>query len=290
MALDVEVEIVVKVAIPYISEFFRYMENYKDIAKNTVVNYRIDLQLFMDYTKGKASTDIRVFKNFTDYLLREKKDARSTINRRLSALKSYYNYLYDEKIINVDVSPKIKYVRNDTKKIKEIMAQKDIFAILSKINDVRDRALLETLYATGVREGELVQMNIQDVDFENEWVLIVHKTKSRKHRIVPINKEALKWIKAYIGVRKDGPIFLNNRAGRLGERSVYTISKHYFDLPPHDLRHSFATHMMMRTGNTKAVSEMLGHANEKMTEQMYTHMRSKELSEIYKKSRGMERD
>jgi site-specific recombinase XerD len=92
----------------------------------------------------------------------------------------------------------------------------------------------------------------------------------------------MKWIKAYIGVRKSGPLFLNNRATRLNERSIYTICKKYFDLPPHDIRHAFATHLLANTNNPEAVKDILGHSDVKFTMKTYTHLAHSHIKQIYK--------
>lgn len=271
---------------PYVDDFLKYKKIYDDAAPNTLKNYVIDLRIFFEFTEGKFNVNNKTINNFVEYLLNEKKEKRSTINRRLSALKSYYNYLYNEEIIERNPGSKIKYLRKEPPKLKNILPQDEIFKILDKIDDVRDRALLETLYSTGIRESELSALNIQDIDFENKLITII-KAKNRKYRIIPISDEALKWIKAYLGARKDGPLFLNNKYKRLGTRGIYNICKKYFNIPPHDLRHSFGTHMIMKTNNPKAVAEMMGHSNTKVTE-IYQHYNTDYLSEIYKKS-GMNR-
>ncbi len=180
----------------------------------------------------------------------------------------------------------------DPEKTKKIIQKKELIKIIDSITDVKHRAVVETLYSTGIREGELSALNIDSVDFENGLVVIERssskssKTKSGKTRIVPIGDEALKWIKAYLGKRKDGPLFLNNKYKRLGEKGIYNIVKSYFDFSPHELRHAFATHLIAETGNIKATSEMLGHANVAMTERIYTHLSVQHLKDVHNKGMG----
>jgi site-specific recombinase XerD len=266
---------------PHLDDFINHKITYDDIAKNTIINYPIDLKKFLDFTEGNLIANKNVFDSFINHLFKEKKEARSTINRRISAIKSFYNYLYDEEIVEVNYGKKIKYLKTDPIEPKKIMKQKEIFKILDGINHLRNKAILETIYTTGIRESELTDLDIENIDFENQLIAVI-KAKGRKTRVIPINESSLKLIKAYIGVRKSGPVFLNNRRGRLTPRSIITICHKYFDFPPHDLRHSFATHMIAKTGNIKAVSELLGHSSIQITEKTYTHLSSEYLKDIYK--------
>jgi integrase/recombinase XerC len=266
---------------PHLEDFLNHKKTYDDVAKNTVVNYTIDLKKYLDFTEANLEVNKGVFNKFISHLFEEKKEARSTINRRISTIKSFYNYLFDEEIVEVNYAKKLKYLKSDPIQPKKIIPQKEIFKILDGINHLRDKTILETIYTTGIRESELVDLNIENIDFENCLIAII-KGKGRKTRVIPINDSSLKLITAYIGVRKDGPVFLNNRRGRLTTRSIITICHKYFDFPPHDLRHSFATHLIAKTGNMKAVSEMLGHSNVQITEKTYTHLSSEYLKDIYK--------
>jgi len=269
---------------PYVDEFFDYMKMIKDSSDKTIINYKNDLKVFFDFTEGEFNVNKSKIDAFTAYLINERKESRSTVNRRLSALKSYYNFLINDEIINR--APKIKFLKLNQSPIIEVMSQKEIFKILDNIDDLRDRALLETLYATGAREFEISNLNIENIYFEEKLIHIVNG-KRKKARIVPISKEAIKWIKAYIGSRKSGPVFLNNKKTRLQTRGIYNICMKYFNIAPHQLRHAFATHMIQKTGNVKGVSEMLGHSNIRTTER-YTHLSKGEfLSDIYEG--GMDR-
>jgi site-specific recombinase XerD len=277
---------------PYVSEFLKYKKIYDDSSKNTIDNYLIDLKLFFEFTDGRYShATARTFQNFVENRL-DKGDSRNTIRRRLSALKSYYRYLYNQELIEHKISDRIKYISKDPERDKKIIEKKTIIKILDSINDVKHRAVVETLYSTGVREGELSALDIKDVDFINGMIVVSrssansNRTKSGKTRVIPIGKEALKWIKAYIGKRKDGPLFLNNKYKRLGEKGIYNIVKQYFNVSPHELRHAFATHLIAETGNIKAVSEMLGHANTNITEMIYTHLNAGHLKEVHERGMG----
>jgi site-specific recombinase XerD len=270
--------------VPYLDEYLKYMKNIKLSSKYTLSNYPIHLRDFFNFSEGRYNVNAPTINNkYVTYLLEERKFARTTINAKLSALRSYYNFLYDEEVIDKNIAEKINLIDEEEKKQKDLPTQKEIFKVLDTVEDVRDRALLETLYSTGIREGELSNLNIEHIDFNNNFITILKGKgkKGGKTRIIPISKTALKWIKAYLGARKSGPLFLNNRALRLGERSIYNIVMNHFNFSPHNLRHAFATHMIIKTGNMKAISEMLGHSSVQMTEQIYTHINPTNLKEIY---------
>jgi site-specific recombinase XerD len=276
--------------VPYLDEYLKFMKNIKLASEYTLKNYPIHLRDFFEFSEGRFNVNAQTINNkYVMYLLEVRKFARRTINAKLSALRSYYHFLYNEEIIDRNIAEKINLIDEEEREQKKLITQEQVFKILDKITDVRDRALLETLYATGVREGELSNLNIEHVDFNNQLITIL-KGKGRKGgktRIIPINKTALKWLKAYIAARKTGPLFLNNRSERLGERSIYNIVKQYFPFSPHNLRHCFATHLIKKTGNMKAVSDMLGHSSTRMTEQIYTHLDAEDLKDIY--NNGMDR-
>lgn len=279
------------IKVPYLNDYLKHMKNIKLASDYTLKNYPIHLRDFFEFSEGKYNVTAPTINNkYVNYLIEVKKFARTTINAKLSCLRSYFHFLYNNEIIDRNIAEKINLIEEENKEHKKVMSQEKIFKILDEITDVRDRALLETLYATGVREGELSSLNIEHIDFANKLAYVI-KGKGKnggKTRIIPISNTALKWLRASIGSRKSGPLFLNNRSGRLGERSVYNIVTKYFEFSPHELRHCFASHMIVKTGNMKAVSEMLGHSSIQMTEQIYTHINSDDLKSIYKQG-GMDR-
>jgi site-specific recombinase XerD len=279
------------IKVPYLQEYLHYMEKIILASEYTLKNYPIHLRDFFNFTEGRYNVNKQTINKYINHLIVDRGFARSTANAKLACLRSYYKFLYNESIVDRTIHETIHLLSKEDAKIKNLPQQEKIFKILDSIEDVRDRALLETLYATGVREGELSSLNIEHINFENKIVYVI-KGKGKnggKTRLIPISNSALKWLKAYIGSRKSGPLFLNNRSGRLGERSIYNIVKKYFDFPPHDLRHSFATHMIKKTGNMKAVSDMLGHSSVQMTEQIYTHLNADDLKDIYNQGGMMDR-
>jgi site-specific recombinase XerD len=272
------------VEVPFLDEYLKYMKNIKLASQYTLKNYPIHLRDFFEFSQGRYNVTAPTINNkYVNHLLEVRNFSRRTINAKLSSLRSYYHFLYNEEIIDRQIAEKINLIDEEEREIKKLPTQKEIFSILDKIEDVRDRALLETIYATGIREGELSNLNIEHINFNNMLVTVLKGKgkKGGKTRVIPINKTAIKWIRAYISARKSGPLFLNNRGGRLGERSIYNIVTKYFPCSPHELRHAFATHMIVKTGNMKGVSEMLGHSSIRMTEQIYTHINANDLKKIY---------
>jgi site-specific recombinase XerD len=269
--------------IPYQKEYLHHMEKIMLASEYTLKNYPIHLRDYFEFTEGRYNVNKQTINKYINHLIVERGFARSTANAKLACLRSYYKFLYNEEIIDREIHETIHLLSKEESKMKDLPSQEKVFSILDSIEDVRDRALLETLYATGVREGELSSLNIEHINFEDKIVYVI-KGKGKnggKTRIVPISNSALKWLKAYIGSRKSGPLFLNNRSGRLGERSIYNIVIKYFEFSPHNLRHAFATHLIKKTGNMKAVSDMLGHSSVQMTEQIYTHLNANDLKDIY---------
>lgn len=279
------------IEIPYLNEYLKFMKNIKLASEYTLKNYPIHLRDFFEFSEGRYSVNApTINNNYVNYLLEIRNFSRKTINAKLSTLRSYYHYLYDSEYIDRNIAERITLLDLEEREQKKLPSQDKIFKILDKVDDIRDRALLETIYTTGIREGECSALNIEHIDFNNQ-LLTVLKGKGKKGgktRVIPISKTAIKWIKAYMGARKSGPLFLNNRGERLGGRSIYNIVTKYFNFPPHDLRHCFATHMIVNTGNMKAISEMLGHSSIQMTEQLYTHISPNDLKNVYKNG-GMDR-
>jgi integrase/recombinase XerC/integrase/recombinase XerD len=278
------------VEVPFLDDYLKHMEKIELASKYTLTNYPIHLRNFFEFTNGRYNVNNHTINKYRIYLLEEKQFARSTVNAKLSCLRSYFHFLYNEEHVDRNIAEKIELLDLEEKEPKKLITQEKVFKILDSIDDLRDRALLETLYATGVREGELSALNIEHIDFNNNLVTVLKGKgkKGGKTRVIPINNTALKWLKAYMGARKSGPLFLNNRSTILGERSIYNIVTKYFPFSPHDLRHCFATHLIKKTGNMKGVSQMLGHSSLRMTEFIYTHLDAEDLKDIYK-SGGMDR-
>jgi len=283
----------------YIDKFIDYLKIEKNVSEYTLINYSVDLR---DFSKFLGDIDIEV----VDYLvlrrylaqMKEKNYSKRTVARKLASLRSFFKFLYREGYIKTNptlsiATPKLEKklpLFLDTDEVVKLIEAPDKNDVLG----LRDRAILETLYSTGIRVGELVRLNIEDIDFISGAVKVFGKGK--KERLAPIGDKALCAIRDYLNKRKGRElmdkkvIFLNKNGTRLTDRSVRRVVKKYIkrvslreDISPHTLRHSFATHLLNRGADLRSVQELLGHMNLSTT-QIYTHVTTKRLKEVYDKS------
>jgi len=269
-----------------IDDFILYLQKEKNYSIHTLRAYKKDLESFFDFLREKKKSDVdqKVITFFIGFLLKYGMDAR-TVARKLSSLKSFFKSLKKMGIISENPAETIK-----TPKIKKHLPgflSYDQIKKALEIDDPRNRAIMEILYSCGLRAGELVGLNISDIDFNRDEVKI--KGKGDKQRIVPLGRAAKDAVLKYIDVRKSNvpQLFLNYRGGRLTTRSIqYIVRKHLMKLAraagtnPHILRHSFATHLLENGADLRAVQELLGHSS-LSTVQIYTHLTTKRLKEIY---------
>jgi len=282
----------------YIDKFIRYLEVEKNYSGHTILNYRLDLE---NFKKFLADTTIEKVDYLTlrKYLalLKEKNLGARTVNRRLSALRSFFKFLTRDGYLKTNPililsSPKLEkhlpafMTEEETAKLIE-----SAFAKSEKDEQgLRDRAILETFYSTGIRISELVGLSIDDVDFISGIVKVMGK--GRKERIVPIGDAAITTIRRYLDKRKKqaSALFLNKNGSRISSRGVRGIVGKYIHLAgirqgisPHTFRHSFATHLLNRGADLRTVQELLGHANLSTT-QIYTHLTTERLKSVYDKA------
>jgi len=282
----------------YIEKFMRYLEIERNYSQHTILNYHLDLE---DFKKFTGETDLEKIDYLTlrKYLaeLKEKKLGTRSVNRRLSALRSFFRFLTRDGYLKTNPililsSPKIeKHLPNflteeEVTKLIEAAFAKDEKDDLG----LRNRAVLETFYSTGIRISELVGLNTPDVDFISGIVKVMGK--GRKERIVPIGEIAIRAIRKYLEKRKkqDNALFLNKAGKRITDRGVRNIVHKYIQLAgikqgvsAHTFRHSFATHLLNRGADLRTVQELLGHANLSTT-QIYTHLTTDKLKSVYDKA------
>ncbi|MFA5069118.1 MAG: tyrosine recombinase XerC [Candidatus Omnitrophota bacterium] len=284
----------------HIDKFLRYLEIEREASRHTILNYRLDLNRFVRFLNGKCIDNI-------DYItvrqflaqLRNENISKSSIARILSALRSFFKFLVRENLIGTNPVSGVTTPKRD-KRLPHFMQENEIIELLDSqplkggIQALRDKAILETLYSTGVRVSELVGMDTDKCDLIGGVVRVYGKGK--KERIVPIGEKALGAIRAYLnassGLRKPNirAVFLNSRSGRLTDRSIRrTIGRCIKNtslknnISPHTLRHSFATHLMNRGADLRSVQELLGHASLSTT-QIYTHVTTERMKEAYRKA------
>lgn len=279
----------------YIEKFLRYLDIEKNYSKHTLLNYRLDLEDFAKFLGGSPLEQVD-YLSLRKYLarLKEKNLKSRTVYRKISCLRSFFKFLAREGYIKTNpvlslVSPK------QEKHLPSFLTEEEITKLIeapSTEDDrgLRDRAILETFYSTGMRISELVGLSLDDLDFIGG--VVKAKGKGKKERLLPIGEKALGAIKSYLDKRKKpaDAIFLNKSGRRLSDRGVRNIVSKYIHLvslrqgiSPHTFRHSFATHLLNRGADLRSVQELLGHANLSTT-QIYTHLTTDKLKSIYDKA------
>lgn len=280
---------------PDAEEFLRYLRDERRSSEHTLRAYRSDLVAFvefldlyqdkknlLDVERGDVRAFVAVQYRFTS--------SKRTISRRLSTVKSFFKFLCKEKRLTINPARLIKGPKL-SRRLPEVFTQSQMEKLLSEESSslLRDRTIVELLYDEGLRISELAGLDIEDIDFERGEIKVFGKGK--KERILPLGSKAADLIKEYLGDRKTGPLFVGIRTDkRLSVRRIRGIVNYYLsqlpDAPttkPHALRHSFATHLLERGADLRAVQELLGHASLSTT-QIYTHVGVKRLKEIYKKA------
>jgi len=282
----------------YIEKFIRYLDIEKNYSKHTILNYRLDLEDFRKFLSEAPleKVDYLVLRKYLA-ALKEKNLGNRTVNRRLSALRSFFRFLTREGYIKTNPililsSPKLE------KHLPSFMTEDEVTKLIESAfqknekdeRGLRDRAILETFYSTGLRISELVGLSMDDVDFISGIVKVMGKGK--KERIAPIGEVAIAAIRKYLDKRKkqNNAIFLNKNGGRITTRGVRDIVEKYIrsagikqGVSPHTFRHSFATHLLNRGADLRTVQELLGHANLSTT-QIYTHLTTEKLKSVYDKA------
>jgi len=287
--------------IEWLGRFQQYLTQERNLSPHTVKSYKSDIKDFLNFlsSRGKELKEVR-YPVVREYLssLRRKELQKSTLARRVSALRSFFRYLYFKKYLSSFVLSSLRGPKLE-KKIPSFLEEEEVEKLLESVEGkdffhYRDKAALELLYATGMRVAELVGLNMEDIDFAGETVKV--KGKGGKERIIPLGSYALKALTTYIELRekkiKPGvqALFLNRSGQRLSDRYLRKKLNRYLELVdihkasgPHSLRHSFATHLLNRGADIRSVQELLGHERLSTT-QIYTHLSIKRLKEVYRKT------
>ncbi|MFH1541041.1 MAG: site-specific tyrosine recombinase XerD [Elusimicrobiota bacterium] len=281
----------------YLNNFLSYISVEKGLAKNTQIAYKRDLKNYFKYLEKHflALLDITE-EEIMNYLWERKllKKSAATIFREQEAIKSFYKFLFNEGLIKQNTaaqlkSPKLEKYLPVILTIEEI--EKFLKAVdLSKRTGFRDMAILEILYATGMRVSELTELKISDINLDVGFIKCLGK--GSKERIVLIGKKAIESVKNYLKIRKKTDIdflFLNPSGKKISRISIWKIIKKYAKLAgiakkiaPHTIRHSFASHILERGADLRIIQEMLGHSSISTT-QIYTHIDRKFLKQQHKK-------
>ena len=278
----------------HVEEFIAYLMQERELTANTVSAYRTDLNQFLEFVRGRGISQVSVVSRddivaFMLYL-RERQYSNATVARRTAAVKSFYGYLTSVGAVKTDPTQSVESPRVEREVPKSLTpVQVDELMELPlryrTPERMRDRAMLELLYATGMRVSELVGLNIGDVSLADKHVHCVGKAK--KVRIIPMSESAVTAVEEYLDIARSqlvedqaaaaDSLFVNHRGGRLTRQGFWLILKQYADelgisdLTPHMLRHSFAAHMISSGVDLRRVQLLLGHASLSTT-QIYAQM------------------
>lgn len=286
----------------FIENFLNYLSVERGLSQNTLTSYRRDLRAYSNFLlrHSKDALTQTTKKEIVNFMLYQKDKglAANSIARGLAAIKVFYRFLVRERILSIDPTSLIDSPRL-WKKIPEVLSLNEVEALLSQpdIRDkqgIRDKAILETLYATGMRVSEAANLKTNNLNLDIGFLRCIGK--GNKERIVPLGKKAIASLKRYLGStrpqllkhKESEFLFLNRFGKRISRQSLWKLIKRYArqakikkPLKTHTLRHSFATHLLERGADLRSVQEMLGHANISTT-QIYTHINKDRLKTIHK--------
>ena len=279
-----------------ISEYLNWLEVERGLSRNTIDAYKNDLIGFFDYFQNIENLDEIKRNNFSEYtmFLASNNISASSITRKIASIKGFFKYVSANREIKANPalainSPKLP------KRLPKVITFEEIKKLLNNRLTVKEKAVFELLYATGLRVSELVNLEIKNVDFKNN--LIKTTGKGSKERFVPVGKKAKAALNKYLKQRelilktkfgsnyKENAIFINDNGKKITRQWVYNFIKKqgetiHKQISPHTIRHSFATHLLENGADLRAVQELLGHSSV-VTTQLYTHISKKRLKEIY---------
>jgi integrase/recombinase XerC len=287
-----------------IHQFIHYLSSEKNASPHTCRCYQRDLEEFENFLRSSGlflttegaieieKADRIAIRKYLSFLHRRIK--KSSIARKVSALRSFYKFLMREQLVSSNPAKMVSTPKTE-KPLPTALTVDEAFRLVEspmKDERLRDCAILELLYSSGVRVGELVALNLNGLDMDLGIVKVMGK--GRKERIVPIGSKAIGALKAYLdergNVEDEEPLFVNLRGGRLTARSIGRLVKKYTKrsgifrkVSPHSLRHTFATHLLDAGADIREIQEMLGHASLSTT-QRYTHLSVGKLMEVYDKA------
>ena len=282
--------------------FFNFLENDKKLSENTLQSYRRDLKQFRKYLENNGIHYNRVKEEDIKNYIKEMQDAgkkASSISRCIASIRSFYQFVLKNRKIKVDPTANIQSPKVE-KRTPNVLTAKEVELLLKQpdnvdLKGIRDKAMLEFAYATGMRVTEIISLNIDDVNLEEAYVICKNRNKQR---IIPLGTMSLKALKEYIeearGVliknEDEKALFVNINGGRLTRQGFWKIIKFYKeqahitkDITPHVLRHSFATHLLQNGADLRAIQTMLGHSDISST-QVYMQFQDEGLKDIYRKA------
>lgn len=259
----------------YVEDYLLFLKTEKKLGDNTINSYMLDLEDFFKTFNGSIESCTK--KDILTYISSINGFEVSTVNRHISSLKSFFNYLVDESIIKVSPMEEVSSLKK-TKKLPKYLSISEVNKLLNiPLNsefDYRNKAMLELMYATGLRVSELVSIEYSNIDFENSIIRI--NGKGKKERIIPLGEVASYYLKVYLSDYRSkllkrntyNQVFLNNHGKPITRQGFNYILENIRELTgitkeitPHVLRHSFATHLLEGGADIRSIQEMLGHEN-----------------------------
>lgn len=287
----------------YLTEFLNFLRVERGLSSNTIQSYRYDLEKFKEYLDGKGislkdGSQTEILSYFNEQ--REAGKTPRTLSRYLASIRCFYHYLLQEYYIQVDPTENLESPKAE-KHLPRILSVGEVELLLSQpdvgtVAGLRDKAMLELIYATGMRVSELLGLNTEHINLDAGFVRCFGK--GSKERIIPVGEVALQYTREYLArgwvkLRKnqrEKALFLNRHGKRLSRQGFWKILKGYAkkagiqkEITPHVLRHSFATHLLENGADLRIVQELLGHADITTT-QIYTHLSQKKLREVYERA------
>lgn len=281
----------------YIHDFLDVLKYQKQYSPKTIESYHLDLREFESFLTAEHLTvttfESRDARNYLTFIY-DKNYKKTTISRKISAIRSFYNYLNERYIVENNPMSQVSFPKRDSM-LPDFLYENQIDALFQSLDKnkkmyTRDRALLELLYGTGIRSAELLNIEVSDIDFDHRLLKVLGK--GSKERIVPFNESVKEALLEYIetfskDMEETGAFWLNYNLTKLTDRGLrYIINKVMKEsavkasLHPHTLRHTFATHMLNNGADIRAVQELLGHESLSTT-QRYTHVSKEQLRQAY---------
>lgn len=286
-----------------IDAFMGYLRDVKKIAKNTELSYESDLRKWQEYLASEGVTDVKDItgEHLKAYIALLQKEGRkpTTISRSIASMKAFFHFMTREGYVPVDISDCMKAPKIE-KKVPVILTQEETRRLLEEPKgnspkELRDKAMLELLYATGIRVSELISLKLTDINLQMEYIVC---SDGHKERIIPFGDVARDAVKAYLRdgrpkLLKEGEkeyLFMNCSGGEMSRQGFWKLIKFYgkkagitTELTPHTLRHSFAAHLVGNGADLKSVQEMMGHSDISTT-QVYAQIKRERIREVYTKA------
>ncbi len=286
-----------------IEQFITYLHNVKKTSANTELSYRRDLKKVILFLRSKGLTDLVDIKkeDLEEYVasMKEQHFATATVSRNIASMKAFFHFLCQEKLIEKDISESLKAPKIE-KKMPEILTTEEVVRLLEQPSgdspkEVRDKAMLELLYATGIRVTELITLKISEVNLPMSFIVC---RDAHKERAIPFGMAAKNALIKYLTEAREQMVedkssdilFANCSGSPMSRQGFWKLIKYYSkkagitaDITPHTLRHSFAAHLVENGADLRSVQEMLGHSDISTT-QIYANMNHNRIREVYAKA------